>query len=307
MLFFRKKDKGALAVLASAFFFYLSTFYLKLGTKVDGLSAVYFVFARFLFGYLATVLYIAFAHKNHSQQNFFSYFFVSSFRASSWLWIRALGNNIAVFFFFMAVAYGNVTNANFFNMLYPAFVAIFSPWLLSENNTFSSWLGILFSVLGAYLIVQSGEVLVLTAGDWFGIMSAIFASIAIVALRKLRKQECSTEKILLFTFQLGTLISLVAVIVHAAYNKFSFSQISPATYVYIIASASFGLLGQWAITYGFRYVTAVHGSILSATRILIALFLGWFFWRQPFHWANFAGALLIFFANILLAFKNKKK
>lgn len=293
-----------MALLASALFFYLSTLYVQLSEQAAPTS--FYVFARFALGYLVTSAYVLSKDKS---QGLATITRLLQFKASFWLWVRALGNNIAVFFFYLAVVYGDVTKANFFNMLYPAFVAVFSPWLISEKNDFFSWSGIFLSILGAFLIVQtdqffvSGMTLSYSLTDWFGILSAAIASIAIIALRKLRRENFRIEVILLFTFQIGTLLSFVDVCYHLATRDFLFWL--SASY-FIIISGIFGILGQWGLTYGFRYVTAVHGSILSAFRILIALLFGWFFWKQPFQWANFVGALFIFFANVLLSVKKKQ-
>lgn len=299
-----KINKGAVALLASALFFYLSTLYVQLSEQEVPTS--FYIFARFGLGYLITASYILLKNKSQGLTTIVQ---LLQLKASFWLWVRALGNNIAVFFFFLAVIYGDVTNANFFNMLYPAFVAVFSPWLISEKNDFFSWSGIILSVVGAFLIVQTDEFfitgmpLTYAPADWFGILSAAIASIAIIALRKLRRENLSTEVILLFTFQIGTVLSFIDISYHF-FSRGMFFWLPALSF--ILVSGFFGILGQWGLTYGFRYVTAVHGSILSAFRILIALVFSWFFWKQPFQWANFVGALFIFFANILLAIRNKK-
>jgi len=58
------------------------------------------------------------------------------------------------------------------------------------------------------------------------------------------------------------------------------------------------------LTLGFRYVTAVEGSILSSTRILLAAVCGPLIAMDPaLNRYGWIGALLIFGANVMLAFK----
>ena len=62
------------------------------------------------------------------------------------------------------------------------------------------------------------------------------------------------------------------------------------------------MVGQYLLTYGFLYVSAVEGSVISSSRILIAAFLGPFLASDPsLTLSGWVGALLIFAANIALA------
>jgi drug/metabolite transporter (DMT)-like permease len=60
--------------------------------------------------------------------------------------------------------------------------------------------------------------------------------------------------------------------------------------------------GQYLLTYGFRFVTAVEGSIITSSRILLAAILGPSMVADPALtlW-GWAGAVLIFAANVILA------
>ncbi|MCP3954481.1 MAG: EamA/RhaT family transporter, partial [Desulfobacterales bacterium] len=71
--------------------------------------------------------------------------------------------------------------------------------------------------------------------------------------------------------------------------------------------AAFGIAGQYLLTLGFRYVTAVEGGIISSTRILLAALLGPILVAEPaLTIAGWLGALLIFGANVVLAARKTK-
>jgi len=77
---------------------------------------------------------------------------------------------------------------------------------------------------------------------------------------------------------------------------------------YLFLCAAFGVGGQYLLTMGFRYVTAVEGAILSSSRILMAAVLGpWIALDPPLEAAGWIGAMLIFLANVVLAVRKAQK
>jgi len=71
--------------------------------------------------------------------------------------------------------------------------------------------------------------------------------------------------------------------------------------------ASTGIAGQYLLTVGFRYVTAVEGGIISSTRILLAALFGPLLVAEPtLTLTGWTGALLIFSANVVLAGRKTK-
>ena len=75
---------------------------------------------------------------------------------------------------------------------------------------------------------------------------------------------------------------------------------------YLIPCAAAGVAGQFLLTIGFRYVTAVEGSIISSMRILLAALLGPLLAGEPaLAAAGWVGAMLLFGANAMLAVRNR--
>jgi len=218
----------------------------------------------------------------------------------SWLYHRAGWNIIAVFFFYLGVSYGSVTGANILNMTYPAFVALFSIYLLGERVDGSAWLGIALALAGAWFALQK-EGAGFLQGDLFGLLSAVTAGLALVYLRKCR-QSYSTETILLYLFKIGFLVTLGPVI----YLLWSSPGGEQGALYYIGVSALLGIGGQVALTFGYRYVTAIEGSILSASRILIALLAGFLLLSHEISAFNVMGACLILGANFILAHRKRR-
>ena len=75
----------------------------------------------------------------------------------------------------------------------------------------------------------------------------------------------------------------------------------------LLACSVFGVLGQYLLTYGFLFVTAIEGSVISSTRILLAALLGPLLVADPPLTASgWLGALIIFTANVILALRSAK-
>lgn len=290
----RNEIKGAAAVLLSAFLFYLATFFVKSGAPATTSDSIIYLAARFWIGYFFMLIwYPVFKKvriKNLETIN------------TKWLWYRAFWNLVAVMFFYLGVIYGSLTGANILNMTYPVFVAILSIYFLNERPDITTWLGVLLSVAGAVFVLlstTSAGTLTAKAGDIFGILSGITAGLAIVALRIIRITD-STDAALFYNFRLGFWVTLLPVLYCIFYTDLTKH---PGNFTYPLLSGITGILGQVALTYGFKYITAVNGSILSATRLIFAVIIGWIFFRNEVNIFSVTGAALIFLANIVIVIK----
>ena len=75
---------------------------------------------------------------------------------------------------------------------------------------------------------------------------------------------------------------------------------------FVLGSASCGILGQWTLSISYRYLDAPTGSVISASRIPIALFMGALFLGETLGLAAWLGAGLILLSNLLLARQKTK-
>lgn len=284
----KDKFRGVVFILLSAFAFYLATFYVKLGGMQEKSSPFLYIFSRFALGYpLFAWFYL---RKRKKPQN------------RAWLYMRAFWNVVAVMMFLTAANIGSAGTANFLNMTYPAFVVILAPMVLGEKNSLIDWFAVSIAIGGSALVLFNGKPYTPSVSDLLGWGSGITAAISVMALREIRKTD-STWTVLYYTFRLGTFISLP----FAFYEVFALN-IHPTGFMgwfYVVVSGLWGVVGQLFFTYGFRFVDAVEGSILSSTRILIALLFSYLYFQEELHYTVAMGAVGIFSANILLAFNKK--
>jgi drug/metabolite transporter (DMT)-like permease len=278
-----RQPVGWLAVFGSAFFFYLATLVIRWAADHVTIGSAYFVFARFLLGFIVVSVSMV-VQKQKLRPKRFHY-----------LVGRTVANTFAVFCFYKAVEMGSVAEANILNMTYPLFVAAFSWFFLKNQRDLFSLVIVMVAFAGVWLVLVPGDISFSLANLW-GLISGITAAAAVIYLNISRRYHDS-QTILFFMFGLGMVIILIF------FHSSIFLPNSEELF-YLLSCSVAGVLGQYLFTYGFLYVTAMEGSIISSSRILLAALLGPLLVADPtLSISGWCGALLIFTANTTLALR----
>ncbi|MBT8340666.1 MAG: EamA family transporter [Desulfatitalea sp.] len=279
----RARLLGSLTIFGSAVFFYLSTVVIRWSDRAVDIDASYFAFARFLLGFGVTAAVMA---VRRTGPRVHSYHLLVG---------RALSNCIAVFCFFKAVERTTVAQANILNMTYPLFVALISWLVLRKQRDVKALFTVLVAIAGIWLVLAP-ELSSFKADNLWGLCSGVTAAFAIVYLN-VSRQYHDTNTILLFMFGIGAVTLWVVY-----HQRITVPNADEGLYLALCAGA--GVAGQYLLTLGFRYVTAVEGSIVSSARILLAALIGpYVAFDPPLTPAGWLGALLIFGANVYLALR----
>ncbi len=282
----RLRFLGWLAVFASALFFYLSTAVISWGRSHVHISAPYYVFARFVLGFAIVSLTMILQRQRPACTHV--HYIIG----------RTVTNAVAVYCFYRAVEVGSVASANILNMTYPLFVALFSWFLIRSQRDVPALAVVAAASVGIWLILDPGQVETGWHNTW-GLLSGFFAGFSIIYLN-LSRQHHDSQTILLYMFGPGALLMLP--FFHQALFWPNTTEL-----FFLLACSVFGILGQYLLTYGFLYVTAVEGSVISSTRILLAALLGPVLVSDPPLTASgWLGALIIFAANVILALRPAK-
>lgn len=274
---------GALAVFFSAFGFYISTVAIRWSQARVAIEPSYFAFARFLLGFIIVCGVMVYRRQAPRPRNY--HLLVG----------RTLFNCAAVYCFYMAVKHTSVAEANILNMTYPIFVALFSWFLLRRQRDPVSIAMVAVAFAGIWLILAPGQINLKPANIW-GLASGILASSSMIYLN-VSRQHHDTNTVLFFMFGLGALVMF------AVFHGHFYWPDSLSLY-YLSLCALSGVAGQFLLTIGFRYVTAVDGSIISSMRIFLAALLGPFVAGEPpLNAAGWVGAVLLFGTNVILAIR----
>ena len=275
---------GWFAVLGSSFFFYLATVIIRWAAPHVEIASAYFVFSRFLLGFIVVVTTMLLRRQRLKPRNY------------HYLIGRTVANTVAVFCFYKAVEVGTVAEANILNMTYPLFVALFAWFFLREQRDVFSLLIVAVAFVGIWMLLSPGDIKIRWENLW-GLGSGITAAIAMVYLNISRRYHDS-QTILFFMFGLGMVLMLL--FFHDAIFWPHSTEL-----LFLLSCSIAGVLGQYLLTYGFLYVTAVNGSIISSSRILLAALLGPLLVADPqLTFGGWCGALLIFTANAVLALRH---
>jgi len=274
---------GCLAVFASAFCFYFSTVVIRWSRDVVTIDSAFYAFFRFLLGFIVVCAIMALRRQGPAPKRY--HLLVG----------RTLGNCIAVYCFYQAVRFTSVAEANILNMTYPIFVAILSWVLLRQQRDPVALAMVVVAVAGVWLILRPGSMGLGLKSLW-GIGSGVSAAFAILYLN-LSRQYHDANTVLFYMFGLGSVLMFL-------FFRQHFFWPGLRELYYLTLCGGVGVAGQFLITLGFRYVTAVEGGVISSTRILLAALLGpWLAAEPSLGPTGWVGALMIFGANVILTLR----
>ncbi len=277
---------GCLAVFISAFCFYFSTVVIRWSQGVVAIDAAFFVFFRFVLGFAVVGLIMAIKRQGPRPRRYHL------------LIGRTLANCMAVYCFYQAVMYTSVAEANILNMTYPIFVALLSWVILRHQRDGVALAMVAVAFGGIWLILAPGRVSFDLASLW-GLCSGVSAAFAILYLN-ISRQYHDANTVLFYMFGLGSVVMFLG------FHEHFFWPNSRELY-YLALCGSAGIAGQFLITLGFRYVTAVEGGVISSTRILLAGLLGPYLAAEaPLTAFGWIGAMLIFSANVVLTVRKRR-
>lgn len=278
---------GCLAILLAEICFYISTIFIRWAKAEVTIDPGYFVFARFLIGFVVVCGVLVIERRDLKPRRY------------DLLIGRGVFNSIAVFCFFKAVAVTSLAEGNILNMTYPIFLAMLSWFVLKEQRDGVA-IGMVAVACGGIWMILAPEQMTPNINNLWGLASGITAAFAILCLNMSRRHH-DTETILFYMFGLGSLIMF------GLFHDRIFWP-NPAEFYYLFWCSAFGVGGQYLLTLGYRYVTAVEGSVLSSSRILMAAVFGpWIALDPPLTVAAWIGAGLIFIANVVLAVRKSNK
>ena len=278
---------GWAAVSGSALCFYLATAIISWARPLVHISAPYFTFARFLLGFaVVSATMLINRQRPHCKQ-------------IHYLAGRTLTNTVAVFCFYKAVDVSSVASANILNMTYPLFVALFSWFMIRSQRDGVALAVVAAAMVGIWLILNPNGMGAGWAANTWGLMSGLTAGFSIIYLN-LSRQYHDSQTILFYMFGPGALLMLP--FLHDALFWPNGKEL-----FFLLSCSIAGVLGQYLLTYGFLYVTAVEGAVISSSRILMAAFLGPLLVAEPsLTGRGWIGALIIFIANGILAIRKPK-
>jgi drug/metabolite transporter (DMT)-like permease len=275
-----KRINGELAIYISCIFYALVPIAAKLGTTYFG--GYFLAFARFIIGLILALILLKIMKKPFKVFNL------------KYLLLRGLFGSIAMVLFMLAVDLTSSGRAMLLTNTYPIFVAIYGYLFFKEEISYKSILSLLICFIGIFFIFYDKSNYPLI-GDLLALISALFAGAAVQYLKKAREKN-NPIIIYLFVCFWGILFTFISGSEIFNINIYS------AIIIFVLGASA--LIGQMFMAYGFKFVTATKGSIISYLTIPLTIFLSYFL-HEEFTSRFFMGAILIMIGLILNSWNKK--
>ncbi len=257
--------RGVLFILASELWFSLASFFTKLAWSTGAIPGAETSFFRFLLGFVVAGIVLWKKGTGFKPVR------------PDLVVMRGVFNSTALVVFALALQGTLLSKANTLNMTYPIFVFLIAPFITGKQAKPMAWVLVAAAMGGTWMILQPDWSAGVNYYDLLGLLSGIIAAFGVTSLDLARRHD-STFMILFYMMGVGTIISFGTWMIQIPWVGSSLPG-GPGFWP-MIGAAIFGVLGQIFITYGYGYVDARKGSILSSSRILFSTVLGILFFQE---------------------------
>ncbi len=202
---------------------------------------------------------------------------------------RGVWGALAVFFYFLSLQTTSLTHAQLLNYASVVFAPLFAYVFLRERLTTRTGAAILIAVSGICLItLQASHASALNVGDAYGLLSGVLAGAAITEIRRLRQSE-SAWSVFFYLSLVGAPIAAVAAII----MREPFVLPTTAGWLVLLCMAASSVAAQILMTYGYKYIRAGEGSLITMSQLVYNAFAGAIIFQEALTTWTLAGALLI--------------
>ena len=227
-------------------------------------------------------------------------------RASYWgkrenrklLTARACLGLAGVVLYFYSISQLILADSTMINKMSPFFVTLFAAWFLKEKLSPVQFPALIGVFVGALLIIKPQfNLSVLPA--LAGFCAAITAGAAYTLVRHLKDKEDPATIVFYFSF-----VSVVGMI---PFVGLDFHMPTIIQLFFLIATGVFAAIGQFAITFAYKYAPAAEISIYSYFSILFSTMIGFFIWGEvPDGLSMIGGALIVAAAGLIYWNSNRE-
>ena len=199
---------------------------------------------------------------------------------------------------FYAIANLTLADSSMLGKLSPIFVTIMACIFLKEKIDNKQVLSIIITFLGTLLVIKP-EFSLEMLPSLSGIMSAASAGVAYTLLRYLKDKESPDTIIFYF--------SLISVVFTAPFALAEYVQPTFIQLGLLLATGVFASVGQFGITYAYKYAKATEVSIYNYSAIVFGIILGFIFFGEiPDTLSLLGGAIIIAVAFYIFKHNQKK-
>ena len=276
---------GAGFMLAAAIFFSTENAIVKLTT--GNLTVWQVAFVRYLLG--AVVLFLVFRRS-------FSRLLGQERRL---LILQAVLSTFMYILFILSIQMLPLSLALILFFIFPAFTALFSPWICGERVSAVEWVAVAAAVSGTVIILWPAEMgLGLGWGYLVVLTGSVMAGVCNNLLRRLGATD-SAATIYFYRCFIGAPICLPFLLLFQPQTLVP----APLSLVCLVVMASFALLGELSMNRSFKLVSSTRGGILLMSELVIGACFGIIFLGESASPRLIAGAGLILGCGVVLTLR----
>ena len=286
--------KGILCILLSAFGFALMAMFVRLADACGDsqLPAV----QKALFRNLVAAVIAGWAFFRRAPSASHEVSLPDSFKTWSDLLFRCVFGSIGIFANFYALTHIPVGNAMALNRTAPFFTLLMSWLLLGQRMTLRQTLCVAGAFAGAMFVIKPGTGM-LSGHALIGLFSGFGAGAAYAFLHKLGKAGIDGAFIILF-FSVFSCIACVPFLVCG------FVPMSSLQVVVLLAAGACAALGQFGITWGYRFAEPRQVAVYDYTGIIFAAILGFLAFGQIPDALGLIGFVVIIIMGLALHYRH---
>jgi len=213
------------------------------------------------------------------------------------LLLRCVAGILALSLLFYVIHFIPLVDALLLNKTSPLFVPMI--WLLAVQmkTPLKVWLGVILGFVGVALVLHPGRELIQPMA-LIGLLSGIFAAIAIVSLRRLG-ETTRTKPLLFYYFLVGTVVS-------AVFAAFQWQPVSVTTLFWLCALGLFGTGYQVFMTLAYMRAPSRIISPVSFSTVVFGGVVAWAWWGQLPDMMGIIGAGLIIIGCLVVVYFGRR-
>lgn len=281
---FSNRTKGIIFIIMSAFGFAMMSAFVKLAGDLPSFQKTFF--RNIVSLIVAFVLII-----NHKGS------FFGKKDNQKLLILRSIFGTLGILFNYYSIDRLVLSDANMLNKLSPFFVIVFSAIFLKEKIKPNQILALATAFIGALFIIRpsfSFEIIPALVGTLGGISAAV----AYTCVRALGGREKPDTIVFYF--------SLFSSIVTFPLMIFSYKSMSLLQLTYLILAGIFASIGQFGITFAYKFAPGKEISIFDYTNIIFSAIISLFLFGVLPDYLSVIGYLIIFAASLYMFLNNKR-
>jgi len=211
------------------------------------------------------------------------------------LLIRSLLGIAGMAMYFYAIQNLYLADSAILHKLFPFFVTIFAAIFLKEKLTKIQIPGMMIAFIASMLIIKPKfDYSVFPALAAFG--TALLSGGTYTMVRYLRDKETPATIVFFFSFMSLVILSPLVLL--------DFQLPTIEQWIYLFMIGLFAAIGQFSLTYAYRYGKASEIAVYNYVNIIFAALLGFLIWQEVPDILSIIGGIVIIGISVIIFYYN---